>query len=117
MAQCAVTALKPNSGVSRSLTRKNSDEICLGQNTHESSALDNREATYLPLQQNARSLNQRRVGTGRDDVAAHHLFDQQAIEHLSLRMLTVTERVCQRAAKEISLAQNSGQAAVIFKYR
>jgi hypothetical protein len=59
----AVTALKPNSGVSRSLTRKNSDEICLGQNTHELSALDNREATYLPLQQNVRSLNQRRVGT------------------------------------------------------
>ena len=101
-----VTALKHNSGVSRALARKNSNEICLGQNTHELFAFDNREATYLPLQQNARSLNQRRVGTGRDHVAVHHLFDQQAIEHLPLRMLTVTERVRQRTAKEVSLAQD-----------
>ena len=103
--------------ISGASAREHSDEICLGQNTHELFALDDREAAYLALQQDARGLNQRRVGLGRDHLAAHHLFDQQIVEHLPLRTLAVAKRARQRTAKEISLAQDSGQPPVIFEYR
>jgi hypothetical protein len=106
---------QPNFGLAVKKAGRRSHSL---NDAHQASVFKDGKTSSFSLYQRFRDLNEARVESRDDNVDSYHLLDHERIEHFALRVLDITKRSGQCAAKEIALRDNVSQLLpVIVKNR